>query len=264
MSARWSCLMYHEVPSGNSPVGYFSVPRRRFEEQLDGLLAVGLAPSSLEQGLECTAAPPMVALTFDDGHRTHYEEAFPALASRCLTATFFVTTSWIGTPGYVTWDQLREMSDAGMSIQSHTVTHPFLSELDAREVERELADSKAMIEDKLARPCVTLALPGGDAPRAWRVEHYARLGFRFLATSRWGPNRVVGARSSSEVIVVRRYTVRRDTPMDVMESLARAATPRYSREGIRLAVLHAVRSALGTSRYSRWRRRVLRTLGSER
>jgi peptidoglycan/xylan/chitin deacetylase (PgdA/CDA1 family) len=47
-----------------------------------------------------------------------------------LTATFFVVTEWLDTrqPGYLTWDQAREMAAAGMSIQSHTRSHHYLTD----------------------------------------------------------------------------------------------------------------------------------------
>ena len=59
-------------------------------------------------------------------------EAFPALIELGLRATFFVVPTLVGTPGYVTWAQLREMAAAGMEIGSHSLTHPFLHDLDAR------------------------------------------------------------------------------------------------------------------------------------
>jgi peptidoglycan/xylan/chitin deacetylase (PgdA/CDA1 family) len=66
-----------------------------------------------------------VILTFDDGYADAYTNAFPILKKYGMTATFFVVTEWLDTrqPGYLTWDQVREMSAAGMSIQSHTRTH---------------------------------------------------------------------------------------------------------------------------------------------
>jgi len=249
--------MYHEVPSGPSEVGYFAVPRGQFEEQLDEIRGFGLTPCSLEEALDHPPARPYVAFTFDDGHHTHYEEAFPALLARGLTATFFVTSSWVGTPGYVTWDQLREMADAGMSIQSHTETHPFLSELSAAEAEQELMVSKAAIEESLGHACTTIALPGGDHPRGWKAAEYARLGFRHVATSQWGPNRRTRPAPQVGVDFVRRYTVRRRTPAKLLESLARARHPAYSREGLRLVALHTLRGALGATRYARWRSRFL-------
>jgi peptidoglycan/xylan/chitin deacetylase (PgdA/CDA1 family) len=259
-SGHWACLMYHEVPREASAAGYFAVPRDRFVVQLDAIRALGLSACSLEETL-ARPAGGLVALTFDDGHETHYQHVFPLLAERQVKGTFFVTSSWVGTPGYVTWPQLREMAAAGMSVQSHTATHPFLSELGSAEAERELATSKAAIEREVGRPCTTLALPGGDAPRGWGPADYARVGFQGVATSVWGPNPMVpGVPPRSSMPFVRRYTVRRDTPDDQLRRMATAADPAYGMEGVRLAALRVLRSRLGPTRYARWRRRVLEIL----
>ena len=256
---RWACLMYHEVPGEATPAGYYAIPHDRFAAQLGVIRALGLTASSLERVL---AGPPgpTVGLTFDDGHETHYTQVFSLLQERQLTATFFVTSAWVGTPGYVSWHQLREMADAGMSIQSHTASHPFLSELGRADAARELAASKAIIEQEIGRPCTTLALPGGDAPRGWSPADYAALGYRCVATSRWGPNRVE-REPRDGVRYIRRYTVRRGTPDALLRKLALAEERTLGPEGIRLAALHVLRSTLGATRYTRWRRRVLRVLG---
>jgi peptidoglycan/xylan/chitin deacetylase (PgdA/CDA1 family) len=254
---RWSCLMYHEVAVDSSLANYFAVSRDRFAAHLDTLRGLGLSPQSLEMTL---AGNPdaVVAITFDDGHASHYEEAFPLLVERGATATFFVTTGLVGTAGHVTWAQLRAMADAGMSIQSHTTSHPFLSELGWDAAEREIGGSRKDIEQHLGRPCTTLALPGGDPPRGWRNRDYLALGYRCVATSRWGPNdrlRTHGQELSS----IRRYTVRRETPEDRLVRLA-LASEAFGLEGLRYGATHAVRTVLGPTRYSRLRRAILKRL----
>jgi peptidoglycan/xylan/chitin deacetylase (PgdA/CDA1 family) len=223
---------------------------------------LGLSLCNLEAAL-ADSDHPLVALTFDDGLEAHYQEVMPLLVSREATATFFVTSSWVGRPGHVTWEQLREMAAVGMSIQSHTATHPFLSQLTREDVERELAASKADIEEAIGCECTTIALPGGDMPRGWRPADYARIGYRCVATSRWGPNdsRTPGSSSDLSVYFARRYTVRRDTPEGRLSRLALAMEPRYSPEGLRYLLTHGLRATMGAARYARWRRRALTALG---
>lgn len=61
-----------------------------------------------------------------------------------------------------TWDQLREMAGAGISIGAHTVTHPILSRLETPEaVDAEILDSRACIEQQLGRPVDSFAYPNG-------------------------------------------------------------------------------------------------------
>jgi len=216
----------------------------------------GLLGESLER-VVTAPAENRVAITFDDGHHTHYESAFPILREHGFRATFFVTTSWVGTAGYVTWAQLREMAAAGMSIQSHTHSHPFLSTLDSSGVERELGESKRLLDEELGQQTVTLALPNGDPPRPGLGVGPAEAGYRIVATSQWGTNRGGPAEG---VTSVRRYTVRSDTSVARFDQLATGRSPAWSLEGLRLRGLNGVRRLLGPERYSRWRRTILSTL----
>ena len=256
MSATpWGCLMYHEVPDADEQAGYFAVPRPAFGAQLDRVRAAGLAGCSLEQVL--AGASNAVAITFDDGHGTHARNAFPELAARGMSGTFFVTTGWVGRPGYATWSELREMADAGMSIQSHTCSHPFLSELSPARVREELRASRLEIEDRIGRPVSTLALPNGDAPQG-DAAVFGECGYRWVATSRWGANRGRG----DQLQRVRRYTVRRSTPLQELDRLARARASALSPEGVRLELLGTLRTLVGPTRYAHWRRAVLQRVGA--
>jgi peptidoglycan/xylan/chitin deacetylase (PgdA/CDA1 family) len=253
--------MYHDVVAG--PVGltgggrYFAVPADAFEAQLDLLAQSGLGACSMEQAL---AGPGRrVAVTFDDGDAGQFERAFPALARRGMSATFFITTGWVGRPGYVSWDALREMKAAGMSIQSHTRSHPFLSELAEAELREELHASREELDARLEQRTASLALPGGDAPHASLRHLFQAEGYTALATSRWGVNPPLRA---DGVAWVHRCTVRGESDAAqfrrIAEGDALLAWRRRAREG----ALRVLRSSLGASRYARWRRRVFDALGA--
>src|SRR5690348_15639381 len=160
----WPCLMYHQVLPSTPPPGasgYFAVTREQFAEQLEQLSSAGYRGVSIEAAV-ATPTPHVVAITFDDGDWTSYAVAFPELAQRGMTATFFVITSKIGTPGFATWEQLREMKSAGMSIQSHTHSHPFLSTIGDDDVAFELRESKRLLDTMLAQDTAGISLPNGD------------------------------------------------------------------------------------------------------
>ncbi|HLH52160.1 MAG TPA: polysaccharide deacetylase family protein, partial [Verrucomicrobiae bacterium] len=115
-----------------------------------------------------------VAITFDDGFRNFYTEAFPALQEHGFTATMFLPTAFIGesrrpfaprasTSAFgrecLTWDEVREMRKSGMHFGSHTVSHPKLVELAWPEIRSEISDSKAEIEQRLGEAVRTFAYP---------------------------------------------------------------------------------------------------------
>jgi peptidoglycan/xylan/chitin deacetylase (PgdA/CDA1 family) len=257
---RWVCLIYHQVPltPPSGPDAHFSITAADFARQLDCLLANGFTVESVEHAVR-HGDGPVVALTFDDGHETHYSTAYPLLSERGLRATFFVVTDRVGTAGYVTWDQLREMKAAGMSIQSHTASHPFLSTLAVSEVRAELRDSKARLDAELGQATSTLALPGGDFPARTARTAIAEAGYALVATSRVGTNGYE-PRPGRDVRFLPRVTVRQGQSPDHFERIIQQDPGTLRREWLRAGVLGAARSILGRPRYARWRRRFLDTL----
>lgn len=130
-------LMYHYLSTPPADADIYrrdlSVAPDLFGEQLDRMLAEGYTTISLYTFMQsmATGAPlpeKPVILTFDDGYRDNYLNAFPALRDRGMTATFFIVTDFIDQerPEYLTWDMAREMLAGGMSIESHGRNHASL------------------------------------------------------------------------------------------------------------------------------------------
>jgi peptidoglycan/xylan/chitin deacetylase (PgdA/CDA1 family) len=114
--------------------------------------------------------PKAVAITFDDGYRDNYTEAFPVLSHYGFPATIYLVADcvggaavWDGETGsqlpLMTWEEAREMQDAGIEFGSHTRTHAALPTLPPQDAKREICASKHIIEDKLGSPVQTLAYP---------------------------------------------------------------------------------------------------------
>ena len=103
-----------------------------------------------------------VVLTFDDGWAEQYTTVYPILRRYGLSATFFPPTNWInGSRLTLTWEQIEEMSRAGMEFGSHTLNHHFLTTQSADEVRWQLGQSKAILEQHTHQPVIALAYPGG-------------------------------------------------------------------------------------------------------
>lgn len=107
-----------------------------------------------------------VAITFDDGYRNFYLNAFPILSHFDFTATVFLPTAYIGETTLqfmerdcLTWSEVRELQSYCISFGSHTVTHPQLQDLDEDSIEREIVDSKSAIEQKTGSGVDSFAYP---------------------------------------------------------------------------------------------------------
>ena len=127
-------LMYHYVSELPSDADVYrrdlTVSPEAFEAQLEYLDEAGYHPITLtDVYLYLTEGYPLpekpVVLTFDDGYRDAYEVVFPKLLEHGFPGTFFVlaTPAHFESEAYLTWSQMKEMSDAGMDIQSHGRDH---------------------------------------------------------------------------------------------------------------------------------------------
>lgn len=131
---RVPILMYHYVsplPANADDVRReLSVSPEQFRSHVEYLFYEGYTAISLYQLndalLNGTSLPPKpVVLTFDDGYIDHFTNVFPVLQEFGYTGTFFIITSLAdaGNPAYMSWAQIQQMSDAGMSMEPHTKNH---------------------------------------------------------------------------------------------------------------------------------------------
>jgi peptidoglycan/xylan/chitin deacetylase (PgdA/CDA1 family) len=144
-------LLYHELRSSESHYSYV-IDTSLFEQHADLFVRLRNSDHSL-------LVPD---ITFDDGHISNYELAAPILESRGIRAIFFITVGWTGNKsGYMNWDELRALHNAGQTIGAHGWTHTLLTHCDERQLDKELRESRITLEDKLGAAVTTMSLPGG-------------------------------------------------------------------------------------------------------
>ncbi|MFY9743486.1 MAG: polysaccharide deacetylase family protein [Candidatus Sulfotelmatobacter sp.] len=143
--------------------GYTSCTLAQAVRQLESELRAQL--EAKPESKTSTAAKSVV-LTFDDGFRNFYREAFPLLSEYGFSATMFLPTAYIGDAPIsfkgedcLTWAEVRELKQHGIDFGSHTVTHPRLRELSASAINDELVNSKHTLEQKLGCPADSFAYP---------------------------------------------------------------------------------------------------------
>jgi len=189
-------LTFHhiaEVPADAGRHRGLYVPPAEFRRTLATLRASGRRSMTADEYDSALIRPPgtdaRVWITFDDGHLDNYTAAFPALVDAGMVATVFVVTDRVlgGARGYMTPAMLREMAGAGMTIASHTASHPHLARIAPEDARREVRDSKARLEDILGHPVRAFCYPYGNFSAAV-VEEVRAAGYA-LATSTIRDNR---------------------------------------------------------------------------
>jgi peptidoglycan/xylan/chitin deacetylase (PgdA/CDA1 family) len=217
-------LMYHKVDAvvPRDLVGRdLTVEPAAFALQLQWLRENGirtLTAAALVEALRRGEQPRhAVVLTFDDGYADAATTALPLLRAHGATATFYISSGFIGTPRHLSWNQVRELRDAGMEIACHGTYHLDLSTLDRAGQRREAQHCVETFRRYLGefRPA-TYAYPAGKYD-ATTFAILKALGVRAAFTENPGV-----VRSLAAPYELPRRRVRHD---DTLANFAAVATP---------------------------------------
>jgi peptidoglycan/xylan/chitin deacetylase (PgdA/CDA1 family) len=210
--AGLSILCWHRVDDGP---GLLSVTASEFEAQLDVIEGWGATILPLEDALLRTRNGTLpgraVVLTFDDGYRSTLDAVWPRLEARGWPGTLFAVPGYLDGQSYFPWDsaagdparllnlpELLELSQRGMHIGSHTISHRWLPRLTDHELAAELSDSRRALEYFLGHSVTTLAYPAGHSDARVRAA-VAAAGYDYALST-------AGGRSTSRTD---RYAIRR-------------------------------------------------------
>jgi len=164
--------MYHYIseppPDADVYREDLSVTPKKFEAQLAWLRSQGYESITLTDLVyHLTLGWPLpdkpVILTFDDGYRDNYSNAFPLLEKYGYVGTFFLVTGPIDfdNPDYLTWDMVQEMHQAGMDFQAHSYRHLDLRDKDMDFLIFEIIAPKEAIEARTGETVRFFAYPSG-------------------------------------------------------------------------------------------------------
>ena len=167
-------LMYHSVSNAEGPT---SIAPEIFAKQMAAIAEAGVKVISLDDLLsakaEKTTLPPQsIIITFDDGFKDFVETAWPVMDKFGFSPIVYVPTGWVAKSEnwrgandparrLMNWAEIREMSDAGVSIGSHAVSHLDLTTLPDDALVAELRQSRKALEDRLGKPVPHFAPPYG-------------------------------------------------------------------------------------------------------
>lgn len=237
---RIPIVLYHRlisrraVESGqipdNEPI--YAAYDDTFDGQMRYLRESGHTTLSLDEYLDVRAGrrpfpPRPVIVTFDDGYESNYTMAFPALRRWGQKAVIFVapepdehTRNLVaGIDGFLSPQQMRELDAGGVSIESHTLTHCILAELNDETARYELVESKRRLGDVLGRPVRHLAIPrAGYGRRIYRLALEA--GYESICCNNKG-----SSTGWSDRFALPRIVIERDMSV---EDFARALQPRHA------------------------------------
>ncbi|MFT4816452.1 MAG: biofilm PGA synthesis lipoprotein PgaB [Pseudohongiellaceae bacterium] len=168
-------LLYHHVaedtpPSTSISPANFDAHLRYLRDNDFNVIALDRMIDSLRSGQ--SLPEKSVVITFDDGYKSIFDEAFPLLQTYGYPFTLFLSTGPIddGLNNYMTWDQVRQMSAADVIIANHMVDHPYMlearnNESDIQRLARlrgDLLEAEQRIEAETGQSHRYLAYPYGE------------------------------------------------------------------------------------------------------
>ena len=169
---RVRVLTYHRF--GDSPFDPFCVSLQDFEAQMrflaDKRLAISLSDVEAFLAGEKELPNGTVLVTIDDGYRSVYTKALSVLSTYGIPAIAFVVVGGIDRDHmfggeqleeYMTWDELEQVTNAGVVIGSHSFHHRSLGRMPLAQAQEEASRSRELLEERLGRTVRTFAYPFG-------------------------------------------------------------------------------------------------------
>jgi len=157
-------LAFHDV-SDHFELSITRIGIKRFERIIAYLQEIGKNITSLDK----LSSETDIAFTFDDGWDSFYLNVYPLLKKHGITATVYIIADYVGSSSgwdyknrvHLNWKQIKELSEFGIEIGSHSASHIDLRTLSQDKLKYEIAGSKQKLEDKLGVKIKSFSYPFG-------------------------------------------------------------------------------------------------------
>jgi peptidoglycan/xylan/chitin deacetylase (PgdA/CDA1 family) len=253
---------YHDVDDHEHSESYFlsqktalhyKLSRSEFHDHLQSIRSEAPAnPVSTINGLRLWARETPVFLTFDDGAISAYTLVADELEMHNWRGHFFITTDWIGQPGFLTAAQIRELHARGHVIGSHSCSHPSrMSHLTWDQLVREWSESRARLSDILGEQVKTASVADGYySAKVGKAAAACGLEVLFTSEPTAATSLVDGC------LILGRYSVQKHTPSAVSGAIAVGRRGCRWRQAAEWQVKKLVKALTGQS-YLRIRRFII-------
>ena len=164
-----------------------------------------IRPQQMFEKLKELSGRRGVLVTIDDGHVSVESIALEILSQYKIKPILSVLPSLVGSPNYLSWSSLRRLASLGFAVESHSMSHRYLTRLGDLELTRDLESARMTIEDNVGLPVSFLTVPMGRINH--RVVRAAReAGYMGIMTSFAGVNSGLKDRWN-----LKRFQVKSDT-----------------------------------------------------
>ena len=200
-------IMYHHIRDFNDLTDQIgtnlSVSPAKFAAQLDLIQADGYQTVTFNDILTKTLPSKPIILTFDDGYQNFYDNAYTELKKHNMTAVAYIIVN-DNSGLYMTPAEIKEISDNGIEIGSHTLSHPDLSKETIEQARTEIFNSKADLEKITGQTVVSFCYPSGKYNDAV-VNEVKSAGYDFAVTTNAGTGKF------SDPLTLNRHRMNSDT-----------------------------------------------------
>lgn len=200
-------LMYHCIGDNTTDAKELYVSPTAFRDQMKYIIDSGYTPIDFSQAGNVNGINKPIIITFDDGYKDNYTDAYPILKEFNIKATIFLISDAIGKKTYLNESDISKMQDL-IDFQCHSATHRHLSDLRPDEVDYEVRESRNKIEVITGKPVFVFSYPYGNYKRS--VIDVVKKYYKFALSINYG---MFYTSNPSSFYEINRIAVQRSTSM---------------------------------------------------